>query len=32
MEKDFDEWNKIKKEIDIKNISRDLFFYEREVW
>ena len=32
MEKDFDNWNNIKKQIDGKNISQDLFFYEREVW
>ncbi|MFA6386700.1 MAG: type II toxin-antitoxin system PemK/MazF family toxin [Candidatus Paceibacterota bacterium] len=30
--KNFDEWNIIKKEINTKDISRDLFFYEREVW
>ena len=32
MEKDFDNWNIIKKEINTKDVSRDLFFYEREVW
>ena len=32
MEKDFDTWNVIKKKVDEKNIDRDLFFYEREVW
>jgi mRNA-degrading endonuclease toxin of MazEF toxin-antitoxin module len=32
MEKDLDQWNKAKKEIDKKVISRDFFFHEREVW
>ncbi|MBI3442980.1 MAG: type II toxin-antitoxin system PemK/MazF family toxin [Candidatus Sungbacteria bacterium] len=32
MEKDFDQWNTVKKEIDAKTIRRDFFFYEREVW
>ena len=31
-EKDFDAWNTIKIEVDKKIVSRDLFFYEREVW
>jgi mRNA interferase MazF len=32
MEKDFDQWNNLKKEINTKEVFRDLFFYEREVW
>lgn len=32
MEKDFDEWNEVKKVTNTKAIDRDLFFYEREVW
>jgi mRNA interferase MazF len=32
MQKDFDKWNNIKKEVDRKVVSRDLYFYEREVW
>lgn len=32
MIKDFDKWNKHKKEIDTKDTDPDLYFYEREVW
>lgn len=32
MEKDFDNWNKEKKNVDKKNVNRDLFFYAREIW
>lgn len=32
MEKDFDSWNKVKKEINKKELSQNLYFYEREVW
>lgn len=32
MQKDFDNWNNIKKLIDKKEIRRDVFFYEREIW
>ena len=32
MQKDFDEWNKIKKQIDIKNNQETLFIKEGEVW
>ena len=31
-EKDFDKWNIIKKQVNTKEVIRDLFFYEREVW
>jgi mRNA interferase MazF len=30
--KDFDTWNKKKKETDQKDLGRNLFLYEREVW
>jgi mRNA interferase MazF len=30
--KDFDKWNKKKKEIDKKNVSKDHFVNEREIW
>ncbi len=30
--KDFDTWNKKKKEIDSKNVSNDHFVNEREIW
>lgn len=32
MQKEFDKWNSVKKNVDAKGIDRDLFFYEREVW
>jgi mRNA interferase MazF len=32
MTKDFDKWNKVKKNINNKNINRELFYHEREVW
>ena len=32
MQKEFDQWNAIKKKVDEKKVDRDLFFYEREVW
>jgi mRNA interferase MazF len=32
MEKDFDAWNGVKKELDTKVVQRDLYFNEREVW
>lgn len=32
MEKNFDTWNEVKKELDTKIIDRDLFFHAREVW
>lgn len=32
MEKNFDKWNTIKKEVDKKIVGRNLYFYEREVW
>lgn len=30
--KDFDKWNKRKKEIDRKEISDHVFFHERQIW
>jgi mRNA interferase MazF len=30
--KDFDKWNEEKKEINLKEVSYNFFFYEREVW
>ena len=30
--KDFDEWNLLKKSIDVAPMRRNLFFTEREVW
>ncbi|MFA5361497.1 MAG: type II toxin-antitoxin system PemK/MazF family toxin [archaeon] len=30
--KDFDKWNEEKKEINLKKVSYNFFFYEREVW
>lgn len=30
--KDFDEWNKIKKEVDKRSIDRDFYFHTREIW
>ncbi len=32
MNKDFDRWNGVKKEVNQKEIQKDTFFYEREVW
>ena len=32
MKKDFDKWNKEKKEVDKKVVNRNLFFYPREIW
>jgi mRNA interferase MazF len=32
MEKDFDEWNKIKKEVNAFELRRDFFYHQREVW
>ncbi len=32
MEKDFDGWNKIKKETNEKVLPEEFFFYEREIW
>ena len=32
MVKDFDVWNEIKKKVDEKEIDRDFFFLEREIW
>lgn len=32
MQKDFDQWNSLKKKIEEKAQDRNLFFYEREVW
>ena len=32
MEKDFDEWNKVKKEINSCELHRDFFYHQREVW
>jgi mRNA interferase MazF len=32
MSKDFDSWNREKKIVDQKVISRDFFFHEREIW
>jgi mRNA interferase MazF len=32
MQKDFDNWNKKKKEINSKKTQENLFFYQREVW
>lgn len=32
MEKNFDGWNKEKKVVDQRLVSRDLFFYAREIW
>lgn len=30
--KDFDKWNKVKKEVDKKSIDKDFYFYAREIW
>lgn len=32
MVKDFDKWNKEKKEVDAKIVNKELFFYAREIW
>ncbi len=32
MQKDFDSWNKEKKQVDSKNIGYDFFYHAREVW
>ncbi len=32
MQKDFDSWNRLKKEIDRKDITRERFFNEREIY
>ncbi|MFY9990557.1 MAG: hypothetical protein WAL40_05890, partial [Rhodoplanes sp.] len=32
MEKDFDGWNKIKKEVNAYELRRDFFYHQREVW
>ena len=30
--KDFDKWNIEKKNVDMKSINKELFFYSREIW
>ena len=32
IKKDFDGWNKIKKQVEAKPIDKELYFHEREVW
>ena len=32
MEKDFDKWNKVKKEVNAYELSWDFFYHQREVW
>ena len=32
MQKDFDGWNKIKKEVNAYELRRDFFYHQREVW
>jgi len=32
MEKDFENWNKVKQDINKRDIQKNLFFHEREVW
>ncbi|MCX6787066.1 MAG: type II toxin-antitoxin system PemK/MazF family toxin [Candidatus Kaiserbacteria bacterium] len=32
MQKDFDEWNKIKKEVNAYELRSDFFYHQREVW
>ena len=32
MEKAFDQWNIVKKQLDLRGSNADMFFYEREVW
>jgi len=31
-EKDFDGWNKVKKEVNTHELRRDFFYHQREVW
>ena len=32
MEKPFDQWNMMKKRLEMRPVATSLFFYEREVW
>ena len=32
MQKDFDTWNNVKKEVDARELRSDFFYHQREVW